>query len=387
MFYNFDQVIDRRSTQSIKWRWFDADVLPMWVADMDFPSPQPVIDALEQRIKHSVFGYERAAPELRETIVARLKNLYHWEVPPDSIVFLSGVVPGFNVAIRAFTAPGDGLLIQTPVYPPILSAAGDAGRGCNAMELTRRPDGYYTIDFDLFEQRASAGTRMFILCNPHNPVGRVFRQAELERMAEICRRYDILICSDEIHGDLVFRGYPHLPIASLAPEIAAHTLTLMAPSKTYNIAGLHCAFAVIPNPDLRKRFVTLASGLAFGSNLLGYTAALAAYRDSQSWLDQVLAYLESNRDFVAAYIGEHMPSIKMAKPEGTYLAWLDCRAAGIPGTPQEFFLEQGRVAFNDGATFGPGGEGFVRLNFACPRSLLVEGLTRMRSAIRERQCL
>lgn len=382
MSYNFDQFVDRSRTESLKWRLYGDEVLPLWVADMDFLSPEPVIRALHQRVEQGVFGYGLIMPELGEVVVERLYSLYGWRVSPEALVFLPGVVPGFNLACRAVTSPGDGVLVQTPVYPPILRAPANAGLSCDEMELTRRADGYYEIDFDLFEDTITGRTRVFILCNPHNPVGRVFRREELERMAEICLRHDMVICSDEIHCDLVFAGHQHIPIASLAPEIGERTITLMAPSKTYNIAGLKCSVAIIENAELREKFNAARAGLVGGVNVLGYTAALAAYRDGQAWLEEVLRYLEANRDFLLRYVSERLPGITMVSPEGTFLGWLDCRQAGIPGNPHEFFLREAKVALNDGATFGRGGEGFVRLNFACPRSTLLEALNKMEKALR-----
>ncbi len=382
MSYNFDQFVDRSRTESLKWRLYGDEVLPLWVADMDFHSPEPVIRALHQRVEQGVFGYGLIMPELGEVVVERLYSLYGWRVSPEALVFLPGVVPGFNLACRAVTSPGDGVLVQTPVYPPILRAPANAGLSCDEMELTRRADGYYEIDFDLFEDTITGRTRVFILCNPHNPVGRVFRREELERMAEICLRHDMVICSDEIHCDLVFAGHQHIPIASLAPEIGERTITLMAPSKTYNIAGLKCSVAIIENAELREKFNAARAGLVGGVNVLGYTAALAAYRDGQAWLEEVLRYLEANRDFLLRYVSERLPGITMVSPEGTFLGWLDCRQAGIPGNPHEFFLREAKVALNDGATFGRGGEGFVRLNFACPRSTLLEALNKMEKALR-----
>jgi cystathionine beta-lyase len=381
MICDFDELIDRRASDSIKWHAYDADVLPLWVADMDFRAPEPVIQALQQRVAHGVFGYCLAPPELREVIVERLARLYGWQVSTEDLVFTPGVVPGFNLAARAVTSPGDGMLVQTPVYPPILHAPANCSLTANEMELTRRPDGQYEVDFDLFAATITERTRVFLLCNPHNPVGRVFRRDELERLAELCLRHDIIICSDEIHCDLLFPGSQHIPIASLAPEIADRTITLMAPSKTYNIAGLYCSVAIIQNPELRQKFNTAGADLVGWPNILGYTAALAAYRDGQPWLDEVLRYLEGNRDFLLQYVAEHLPGISMAKPEATYLAWLDCHQAGLPGNPHEFFLKEAKVALNDGATFGPGGDGFVRLNFACPRATLVEALERMKTAL------
>ncbi len=380
MTYDFDRIVDRQETPNIKWHWYDEDVLPMWVADMDFCAPEPVVRALRERVAHGVFGYEMAPDALREAIVEQLDRRFGWRVEPEALFFLPGVVPGFNLAVQAFVPRGAGLMIQTPVYPPILHAAEDAGRLSQSMMLSLRDDGSYGVDFDLFQRTVTAETRMFLLCNPHNPAGRVFRRDELERMAEICLEQDLVICSDEIHCDLVFPGHRHIPIATLSPEVAARTVTLMAPSKTFNVAGLHCAFAVIPDPDLRERYKAGRQGLISFPNLMGYTAALAAYREGWAWLAALLDYLRANRDYVADYVAQHLPGIRMALPEGTYLAWLDCREGGIPTAPQRFFLERGRVALNAGETFGPGGEGFVRLNFGCPREILHEGLDRLRRA-------
>ena len=381
MAYDLDTLIDRRHSDSEKWRAYGDGVLPMWVADMDFRSPEPVIRALAERVAHGVFGYGIEPEEMRGILVERLERLYGWKVAPEAILFLPGVVIGFRLACRAVAGPGDGVLVQTPVYPPILRAWRDTGLSRREMELTRGSDGHYSIDFDAFERAIDPRTRVFILCNPHNPVGRVFRADELQRMAEICLRHGVTVCSDEIHGDLIFSGHRHRPIASLAPEIAEHTVTLMAPSKTFNIAGLHFAFAVVPNAELRARFLAAQGGLVGRPNILDYTAALAAYREGQPWLDEVLAYLEANRDYMVEYVRAKLPGVEVGVPEGTYLGWLDCRGAGIAGNPHKFFLERARVALNDGAEFGPGGEGFVRLNFGCPRALLAEGLERMRAAL------
>lgn len=381
MTHDFDRHIERRHTESVKWQHYGKDVLPLWVADMDFRSPEPVIRALHERIEHGVFGYGADPSELREVIVERLARLYAWQVSPGELVFLPGVVTGFNLVCHALASPGDGVLVQTPVYYPILNAPSRAKLTCNEMELTHRLEEQYEVDVALFEKTITDRTRVFILCNPHNPVGRVFRHEELEQMAEACLCRDIVICSDEIHCDLVFPGHRHTPIASLAPEVADQAITLMAPSKTFNIPGLHCSFAIVQNQKLRKKLKATAKDLIPEVNILGYTAALAAYSYGQPWLDEVLCYLETNRDFLARYVAQHLPGITMAKPEGTYLAWLDCREVNIPGNPHQFFLDRAEVAVSDGAIFGHGGEGFVRLNFGCPRSTLVKGLDRMREAL------
>jgi cystathionine beta-lyase len=381
MTYDFDRPIDRLASDSVKWHYYGEDVLPLWVADMDFASPEPVIRALRERVEHGVFGYPMEPPELRPVIVERLQRLYGWRVDPEALIFVPGVVAGFNQATHAVTTPGDGVLAQTPIYFPILRAPGNASCTLDEMELTPQPNGSYAIDFDAFEAAITDRTRIFILCNPHNPVGRVFQRDELERMAEICLRHDLVICSDEIHCDLLFSGQRHLPIASLAPEIEAHTITLMAPSKTYNVAGIHASVAIIPDPKLRKQFQAAGADLVPHVGTMGYTAMLAAYHDGQPWLDAVLGYLEASRDILVEYVNDRLPGITSYWPEGTYLAWLDCRQAGIPGNPHQFFLERAQVAMNDGVTFGRGGEGFVRLNFACPRSTLSQALEQMRQAL------
>jgi cystathionine beta-lyase len=383
MAYDFDRVIDRRSTESNKWHRFPPDVLPLWVADMDFPSPEPVIRALRERVEHGFFGYGVEQPEFHEVTCDRLLKRYGWKVRPEALVLLPGVIAGFNMVARAVAGPGDGILMQLPVYPPILRLPDNVKMSRDGVDLVRGTDGRYTIDLDAVERAITARTRMFLLCNPHNPVGRVFTREELARLAAICLRHGLVICADEIHGELVYPGHQHVPIASLDPEIEARTITLMAPSKTFNLAGLRCAVAVIPNQALREKFVASRLDMVQTPNVLGYTAMLAAYRDGQPWLDELLRYLESNRDFLVKHVRDSFPGIAVGVPEATYLAWLDCRGAGLPNNdPFTFFLERAKVSFNDGATFGRGGQGFVRLNFGCPRSLLTEGLERMGTALR-----
>jgi len=383
--HDFDRVIDRRRTESSKWHTYPPDVLPLWVADMDFRSPEPVLRALRERVEHGVFGYGAEQPEFYEVFLDRLQTRYGWRVSPEAILVIPGVIPGFNLAARALTTAGDGLLLQTPVYPPIQRVPGNVGLTSDEMELERQPDGRYAIDFERFEAAIGERTRMFLLCNPHNPVGRVFRREELQRMAEICVRRGLLICADEVHCELTFSRQQHVPIASLDAEIAARTITLMAPSKSFNLPGLKCAVAIIPNASLREKFVAAQLDLVRAVNVLGYTAALAAYRDGQPWLDELLRYLEANRDFVVESVRSKLPGVSAASPEATYLAWLDCREADLPDSdPYTFFLDEARVALTDGKAFGRGGAGFVRLNFACPRATLAEGLDRMRHALERR---
>ena len=381
--FDFDRRIDRRSTASNKWRKFDKDVLPLWVADMDFASPEPVIRALRERAEHGVYGYVYEEPEFFEVVADRIQKRYGWRVGPEAVVLLPGVIAGLNMAARVFATPGDGLLEQVPVYPPILRCPGNMGLTRDEAPLARRADGRYEVDWEVFERAIHGRTRAFILCNPHNPTGRVYTREELARMAEICGRRGLAIIADEIHCDLLYAGQRHVPIASLGPEVAARTVTLMSPSKTFNLAGLKCAIAVVTDAALREKFLATKVDLVANPNVFGFAAALAAYRDGGPWLDALMVYLEANRDYTVKYVREHFPGVVVHPPEGLYLAWLDFRPAGIPGNdPFTFFLEQARVALNDGVTFGPGGEGFARLNFGCPRAMLTEGLDRMRDAFR-----
>lgn len=381
--FDFDRLIDRRPTASNKWRKFDKDVLPLWVADMDFASPEPVVRALRERAEHGVYGYVFEEPEFFEVVADRIQKRYGWRVGPEAVVLLPGVIAGLNMAARVFAAPGDGLLEQVPVYPPILRCPSNIGLTRDEAPLARRADGRYEVDWEAFERAIHGRTRAFILCNPHNPTGRVYTREELTRMAEICARRGLSIIADEIHCDLLYAGQRHVPIASLAPEVAARTITLMSPSKTFNLAGLKCAVAVVPDAALREKFLATKVDLVANPNVFGFAAALAAYRDGGPWLDALLTYLEANRDYTMKYVRENFPGVVVYPPEGMYLAWLDFRSAGIPGNdPYTLFLEKARVALNDGPTFGPGGQGFARLNFGCPRAMLTEGLDRMRDAFR-----
>lgn len=376
----FDRIVDRRGSDSIKWSYYDSDVLPLWVADMDFPSPPAVVDALRERVNHGVFGYPTEPPELREIVVDRLKRLYDWPVSPDALVFLPNVAVAFNLACHAVAEPGDGVLIQTPVYFPILWIPKNVRLTANLNELQRTSSGTYEIDFEAFEAAITERTRVFVLCNPQNPVSRVFTETELGRLAEICLRHDVVICSDEIHADFVYDGRRHVPIASLGSEIERRTVTLLAPNKTFNIAGISCAIAVVPDEDLRQRLRGAQGGLVPHIGILSFTAALAAYRDGDAWLAELIEYLQRNRDLLADFVAAELPGVELTPVEGTYLAWLDCRGA-VAENPHEFFLREARVAVNDGPVFGQGGEGFVRLNFGCPRSALQEALRRMRDAL------
>jgi len=379
--YDFTTVPERRSTESVKWGVYPKDVLPMWVADMDFASPAPVIAALRERVDHGVFGYPMVTKEMKEAVVDRMQERYQWKIDPEDLLFVPGVVPGFNLVCQTFAGPGSSVIMHTPIYPPFLEAPLNAGAERITVDLDTAADGRAMVNEAAFAAAIRPDTKVFMLCNPHNPVGRVYERVELERMAEICLRHDLIISSDEIHSDLVFSGHPHLPIASLDPEIARHTITLIAPSKTFNIAGLECSVIICQDRETRKKLEAARRGLLGGVNVLGLIAGTAAYREGDAWLKELLQVLEGNRNFLVDFIQKRMPEIHITAPEGTYLAWLDCRE--LPGVddPSPFFLEQAKVALNEGSDFGTAGKGFVRLNFGCPRSMLEEALQRMESAV------
>ena len=377
----FDQLYNRRATESIKWNLFPADVLPMWVADMDFHVPPAVTRALKTRVEHPIYGYAKTESGLVEAIQAHLNRLYGWRVGSEQIVFMPGVVIAFNLAAQALARPGGSLVFMTPVYMPFFEVAKNAGLTQVTVDLLRDENGSFSVDWERFETAIAQRPNLFLLCNPHNPVGRVFTRPELERMAEICLRYDVPICSDEIHSDLIYNGHHHTPIASLSPEIAANTITLMAPSKTFNMPGLGCSYAIIPNPDLLAAFKKARRGLVHGANLMGMIAARAAYAEGQEWLVELLTYLEGNRDILVDFIKTKLPRARMTVPEGTYLAWIDLSAYNLEPAPCEYLVKHARVGLNDGKEFGNGGIGYVRLNFACPRSVLLEGLERIRRAL------
>ncbi|MBN2045559.1 MAG: pyridoxal phosphate-dependent aminotransferase [Anaerolineales bacterium] len=383
--FNFDELINRRDTDCAKWDLPEPDMLPMWVADMDFRSPAEVQEALLEAVRHGVFGYPHFGDCVQEAVADWVLARHGWRISPESVVLLPGVVTGFNLAANAFARPGDGLLVQPPTYGPFLRVAENFNLIQQENVLAQGEDGQYQVDLDAFEAAITPQTRIFMLCNPQNPTGRVFTREELAGMAEICLRHDVLICSDEIHSDLVYRGHQHLPLAMLDAEISAKTVTLLAPSKTFNIAGLKSSAAIIEDQDLREQFEAARQGMVGFVNALGAEAMRAAYLHGAPWLDALLVYLEANRDYLMEFVRERMPGVEAAAPQGTFLAWLDCRALEL--TQQEgalfnsFFAQKARVALNDGGWFGRGGKGFVRLNFGCPRSTLIEALERIERAL------
>ncbi|WP_372624594.1 MalY/PatB family protein [Falsiroseomonas sp.] len=375
---DFDKPIERRASGCSKWTRFAADVLPMWVADMDFAVAEPILAAIRARLEHPVLGYGVSQAGLKDRIVGWLAAQYGWQVPAEAIVPLPGVVPGFNLALRATCAPGAGVVVQTPVYPPMLKAPENWALRRLDAPLTA------TVEVDMAALRDALGQARggaFLLCNPHNPTGRVFRRDELVAMAEACLAAGVAIVSDEIHCDLLFDGRRHVPVAALGPEVAAQTITLMSAGKTWNIAGLNACWAVVPDAALRARFARAIASVADHVNILGLVATEAALAEGEPWRRAALAYLQANRDWLAGAVAARLPGVRMALPEGTFLAWLDCRGSAAAADPQAFFLQKAKVGLNPGPDFGPPGAGFVRLNFGCPRATLEEGIGRMAVAL------
>jgi len=393
MTYNFDQIIERRNTNSHKWKEYPEDVLPLWVADMDFRTPEPIRNELHAALGRGVLGYEFLTPRTKQVVAARIKRLYGWQVDPDWVVSTTGVVSGFNIAARAVCDEGDGALVQTPVYHMFYSIHKNIGLTKQISPFSFTEDGHRLItqlDLDVFAKSFhsnNARTRMFLLCHPHNPMGNVFNRDQLQGMAEICLQNDTVIVSDEIHSELMLGGSKHVPMATLSSEIADKTITLVAPSKAFNTAGLFCAFAIIPNAELRESFKKANERITGHASSLGIIAAETAFSGvCDDWLAELLVYLKDNRDFVVDYLTENFPESRFTVPDATYLQWIDFDAyvtsGYISGAPHKFFLEKAKVALNDGSVFGSGCENFVRLNFGTSRKILEQGLDRMRKALK-----
>jgi len=386
MAYNFDRVPNRRDPNVLnKWTWYPKDVLPMWVADMDFPAPQPIRDELRKVLDQGVLGYELTSKPLKETVAARMDRLYGWKVKPDAVVAITGIVSGFNIAARAFCVPKRGYLVQSPVYNEFHEIKNNISIPQIDSPLAKSVDGNiikYEIDWDVFKKQVKKAG-MFLLCNPHNPLGIIFSREDLSRMAEICIQNNVLIVSDEIHSELLLDGQEFNPIGKLSPEVAKHSITLIAPSKTFNVPGLFCGFAIIPDKELRQTYETMLKQLRVHVNSMGFHAARVAFSGQcDSWLKELRRYLKGNRDFVVDYVTEYMPDVRTTVPEATYLAWLDFTQLNLKKSPFDFFLKKAKVALSDGAIFGEGGKGHLRLNFGTSRKWLEEGLERMRKALK-----
>lgn len=385
MSVSFDRTPNRRNPNVLnKWTYYPKDVLPMWVADMDFPAPRPILDELRKVVAHGVLGYELPSATLRETVAERMERLYHWKVNPDAVTAVTGIVSGFSVAARAFCTPKKGVLVQTPVYNEFHEVKNNVGIPQLNAPLVKRVDGNiltYEIDWDVFKRQARKAD-IFLLCNPHNPLGIIFSRKDLRRMAEICIDNDVLIVSDEIHSELLLDGNSFTPMAKLSSEIANNTITLIAPSKTFNVPGLFCGFAIIPNKELRERYNLEVEHLRLHVSSMGLHAAQVAFSGRcDGWLAEVRSYLTLNRDFLVDYITRHMPQVRTTIPDATYLGWLDFTQTPIKDSPYDFFLNEARVALSDGKIFGQGGTGHVRMNFGTSRKILQQGLDRMRKAL------
>jgi cysteine-S-conjugate beta-lyase len=387
MKYNFDQIIHRTNTASEKWDqsellFGDKDVLPMWVADMDFMAPPEVVAALQKRAEHGIYAYTIKPLSYYEAIIEWIKRRHGWNIQKEWMITSPGVVTSLSILVSTLTEPGDNVLIQSPVYPPFYDVVKRNNRNLVIHELQLN-DGYYTMDMDALEKQIEAGVKLLLLCSPHNPVGRVWKLDELKRLGEICVKHQVLIVSDEIHCDLVYRGNQHIPMASISETLLQQTITCMAPSKTFNLAGLQSSMVIIPNDRLRRRYHDMLTTLSLGmESYFGVTAVETAYRYGEPWLEDMIDYLQGNLNFVIDYFRERLPQIQVIKPEGTYLVWLDCRGLGLNSRDlHKFMSKEAKVGLNQGGAFGTNGEGFLRLNIACPRSLLLEGVKRLDRAI------
>jgi cystathionine beta-lyase len=402
MQYDFDTLIDRRNTASEKWDFVqygenldrtrptnaffgDDPILPMWVADMDFACPPAVVQALQERVGHPIYGYTDKADSYFAAVTGWMQRRHGWTVTPEWIVTTPGVVPALNLLVRTVVRSGEKVLVQTPVYYPFYGAIAN-----NNAEIVRNPlvleEGRYRMDFDDLEAKcADPAVTMAILSNPHNPVGRVWSREELTQFGEICSRNGVLVVADEIHGDLIMPGSTFTPFGTLAPKLAEKAVICTAPSKTFNLAGLQTSNIIIADPDMRTRFEqTLTATGLFGLNPFGKAALEAAYTHGEEWLGELLEYLSGNLDYIEKFIAREIPSLSVIRPEGTYLVWLDCRRLGLGRhVLRELMFEKARVYFDEGFIFGPEGDGFERINIACPRSIVVKAMERIQKAVLE----
>ncbi|MGF7060091.1 MalY/PatB family protein [Brassicibacter mesophilus] len=386
--YNFDEVIERRGTDSVKWdllieRYGRDDLLSLWVADMDFKPSIAIQEALEKKARDSVFGYTFVSDSYYDAVISWMKKRHNWDVKKEWIKTTPGVVTALSHAIKAFTNPGDEVIVQSPVYYPFYSAIRN-----NGCQIINNPliykDNTYVMDYEDLERKISPRTKLLFLCNPHNPVGRVWTRNELLKLGEICLKNNIIIISDEIHFDLIHKGYNHTVMATVSSEIKENCIVCTAPSKTFNIAGLQVSNIIIPNDNLRKVYNNeLENSSITEPNLFGMEALKVAYSQCEDWLEEVLEYVEGNIDFFTKYIEKNIPQLKVIKPEGTYLIWVDCSKLHMnPKELRDFFINKCRIALDDGEIFGKEGEQFQRFNVACPRSILEETLKRIEQAVK-----
>lgn len=385
--FDFDEVIDRRNTNSVKYDKlklvFGTDeILPMWVADMDFKSPAFVMEAIRKRAEHEILGYSIRTDSFSNAVKNWMKRRHQWEVENNWITFSPGVVPAFTMAVLAYTKPGDKIIVQPPVYFPFFTSVTNTGRQLVYNQLKK--DGlHYTFDFDDLKKKLDSRTKMIILCHPHNPVGRVWKKDELIELAEICLKNDILIVSDEIHSDLVFKGHKHIPLCSLSDQVAQITISTYAASKTFNLAGLSTSVVIIPNKKLRKSFDNLLNDFHLnGGNIFGTIALESAYNYGDDWLDELMDYLQGNLKTVKQFAAKHNDKMCLIEPEATYLLWFDFSKLNMADSELEtFMLKKARLGLNSGTMFGPGGSGFYRMNIACPRAVVNKALNQLDEAL------
>ena len=388
MTYSFDKIVDRRGSGDLKHgvlqeRYGRSDLLPLWVADMDFETPPFITEALRQRLDHSLFGYTVVPEELWDVIIQWTLEHHGWQVQHEWLTYIPGIVKGIGMAINVFSEEGDKVIIQPPVYHPFRLTPQGNGRKVVYNPLRELPDGSYDMDFEQLEQVTDEHCKILILSNPHNPAGICWKEDTLRRLAHFCYEHHILVLSDEIHSDMALFGNRHIPFATVSDEAAACSITFAAPSKTFNIAGIVSSYAIVPNPTLRRRFYSwLEANELNDPPLFSPIATIAAYSQGESWRRQMLAYIEENIRFVEEYCQQHLPKIKPWRPEASFLVWLDCRPLGLQHDELiDLFVNRAHLALNDGAMFGPGGEGFMRLNVGTPRSILLQALLQLEQAM------
>lgn len=386
--YDFDKIVDRRGTGALKLdvlkeRYGRADLTPLWVADMDFETPSFITDALKQRLEHSLFGYTVEPDDYRPAIIDWIRDHYGWEVRPEWLSYIPGIVKGIGMVVNVFVKPDEKVIIQPPVYHPFRLTPQGNGREVVYNPLIENPDGTYSMDFDNLEKVADPSCRLLILSNPHNPGGIVWDRETLEKLARFCSSRGIIVISDEIHCDMALYGHKHIPFASVSQEAASCSITFSAPTKTFNIAGIVSSWCVVPDEKLRTRFFGwLKANELDEPNMFAPIATVAALRNGEEWRREMLRYIEGNIDFVTNWCAERIPQIKPLRPQASYLVWLDCRGLGLAHDELiDLFVNKARLALNDGAMFGPGGDGFMRLNVASPRKLLEQALLQLKDAV------
>ena len=388
MNFNFDKIIDRSENCSVKWdemeeKFGNDDLLPFWIADMDFESPEVVVDAILKKAKQGVYGYTKRPKSYNEAVINWVQKRHNWKIKSDWINFSPGIVPALNFIIRAYTNRGDRVIIQSPVYYPFYQVI--ENNGCHVYKNSLKlKNGSYEMDFEDFAEKAKDDrTKIFILCSPHNPVGRVWTKEELKRIGEICLENDVLVIADEIHNDLVYEPYTHTPFASINEDFAQNSITCISPSKSFNIAGLQASSIIIPNEKLQKMFDTMIGTFDLKrNNAISVSAVEAAYREGEDWLEEVIKYLSDNIEYLIDYFDKNISGVDVIEPEGTYLVWLDFRELGLNKEElHDLLVEKAGIALDDGHWFGEEGEGFARINVACPKSFLEKGIKRIEAAI------